>query len=385
MTFAHRHRRHLRVRRRLTLETLETRTTPALAGLGAAGEFSVLDINHGSLTIRHSSLAGDAGVGPQSSAEIRTTSLDGAVDVDPSGFLKPRNGSAKDWFSNGVVTESLSQARDDANAASAAYAALAPTQSFGNLKASTTIHGNGGINVIDVKSVDLSHKTLTLDGGPADAFIFNVARDFTFDQSTTVLTGGVTADHVVFNFAHAASSIDIENSPNVAGTFLAPRSSLTLAGSSSFDGELIAKEVFLANDAGFTADGFTVPTGGPGSASLSGFVYADNNYSHTRDSGEQGIGDITIVLSGTDVNNQTVNLTTTTAADGSYTFTGLADGTYQVTEQLPSFYFGGTNAVGTVNGTSDGALVGGDTIGSIVLHGGDKGVEYDFAVVPPPV
>jgi hypothetical protein len=45
------------------------------------------------------------------------------------------------------------------------------------------------------------------------------------------------------------------------------------------------------------------------------------------------VAGLTIVLTGTNDANQVVYLTTTTAADGSYTFTGLLPGTYHVTVQ----------------------------------------------------
>jgi hypothetical protein len=121
-----------------------------------------------------------------------------------------------------------------------------------------------------------------------------------------------------------------------------------------------------------------------GSASLSGYVYLDGNYSGSRDSGEQGIGGITVTLTGFDSNNNPVSMSTVTLADGSYSFTGLAAGTYTLTEQLPAFYLQGTNSVGTVNGAPDGALSGASAIGSITLAANDGGVEYDFAVLPPP-
>jgi hypothetical protein len=47
----------------------------------------------------------------------------------------------------------------------------------------------------------------------------------------------------------------------------------------------------------------------------------------------KGVAGLTIVLTGTNDANQVVSLTTTTGADGSYTFPGLLPGTYDVTVQ----------------------------------------------------
>ena len=60
---------------------------------------------------------------------------------------------------------------------------------------------------------------------------------------------------------------------------------------------------------------------------LSGKVYYDANDSSSYDNGEEGFKDITVELLGADGN---VVATTTTDADGNYSFTGLGDGTYTV-------------------------------------------------------
>ena len=121
-----------------------------------------------------------------------------------------------------------------------------------------------------------------------------------------------------------------------------------------------------------------------GTASLSGFVYFDQNQDGTRETGESGLQGIIITLTGTDANGNAVSASVTTALDGSYSFTGLMAGTYELTVTMPPSFFQGPNAVGSVNGSPDGALVGTSSIGSISLPAGAAGTEYDFAVWPPP-
>src|SRR5207244_285595 len=96
--------------------------------------------------------------------------------------------------------------------------------------------------------------------------------------------------------------------------------------------------------------------------SVSGLVYQDTNGNGVLDSGEPGISGVTVTLSGTNGLGQSISATTTTAADGTYSFSidsssnALRPGTYQVVETLPNGYLAGSAAVGTVNGTGDGTV-----------------------------
>ncbi len=105
--------------------------------------------------------------------------------------------------------------------------------------------------------------------------------------------------------------------------------------------------------------------------SISGLVFADNNDNGQPDSGEAGLGGVTITLTGTDDLGNPVALTTTTAADGSYSFGNLRPGSYTLSEP--------TQPAGTVNGQTVAGPLGGtastpgqtpSTIGSIVLPPG---------------
>ena len=81
--------------------------------------------------------------------------------------------------------------------------------------------------------------------------------------------------------------------------------------------------------------------------------------------------------------------TTTTAADGTYSFTSDSNGnplppdTYKVTETQPAGYLQGSNTVGTVNGASDGTLIPVDMIGSVVLSSGQNSINNNFGELKP--
>ena len=115
-------------------------------------------------------------------------------------------------------------------------------------------------------------------------------------------------------------------------------------------------------------------------ASVSGFVYADNSNDGIRDPSEQGIAGVTVRLVpvNTIAPQQTLNVTTN--ADGSYEFTGLVPGEYEIIEVTqPDGYTDGLDTAGTIDGRTVGIADNpGDQIRRVFLNGGDDGIEYNF-------
>jgi SdrD B-like domain len=124
----------------------------------------------------------------------------------------------------------------------------------------------------------------------------------------------------------------------------------------------------------------------PGVASLSGTVYFDDNGNGIHDTGEAGIFDVMLQLSGFDTQGNPFSLTTQTDADGNYSFANLPAGTYQIFEVQPPALDDGAETVGTVGGVPHGELLANDLIGNIVVAGGENGIGYDFGelVTEPP-
>lgn len=119
-------------------------------------------------------------------------------------------------------------------------------------------------------------------------------------------------------------------------------------------------------------------------ASIAGFVFQDNDNDGNRDAGEQGISGVRVQLIPTNTIAPQSTLTVTTTGDGSYAFTGLAPGSYEVIEvDQPSLLNDGLDKAGTVDGRTVGlAKNPGDEINDVVLAGGDDGIEYNFGEVP---
>jgi len=119
-------------------------------------------------------------------------------------------------------------------------------------------------------------------------------------------------------------------------------------------------------------------------AEVSGFVYRDDNDNGRKDAGEPGLAGVPVRLVPTDTLSNQSPIQVTTGADGSYSFTSLSPGRYEIIEVTqPANLTDGRESVGTVNGQ----LVGiadepGDAIRGIVLLGGGRGIQYNFGELP---
>lgn len=70
--------------------------------------------------------------------------------------------------------------------------------------------------------------------------------------------------------------------------------------------------------------------------SISGSVFEDANHNGIRDPGEQGLPGVTVYLHHEDNANGSAGMTTTSDADGNYTFAGLLPGRYGIGQIVPA-------------------------------------------------
>jgi hypothetical protein len=350
---------------------LESRLTPALS-IGSAGNFAVLGLsgtimgNGSSATVNGSEGVSQGGF----LISLPKATVSGGVVESAAGEVFNLSGKGVSPTVNPTL---LNQADADAASASSQAKALAPTQSFGSITKATTVVGNGGLNVININGSISS--SLTLSGGANDVFVVNVTGSMSLGRGAVLgLVGGVTANHVLYNFVGGGGSVVTSNGSVVNGTLLGTGYSFDLAG--TLNGEVIGGGAVLVLESGWTVNqaSFVMPAPA-GPSSLSGFV---------RDIGKHtGLANVTVTLTGTDAHGNPVSLTTTTAADGSYSFTGLAAGNYTLTAFTFGGYVDNGDMAGTVNGQQDGTTTtpGSGVISNIVLGAAQDGVNYNFGFI----
>jgi hypothetical protein len=128
---------------------------------------------------------------------------------------------------------------------------------------------------------------------------------------------------------------------------------------------------------------------GINASSLSGRVWFDSNNDGIYDGTASGISGVSMQLVGTDHLGNNVNLNTTTAPDGLYTFSNLRPGTYSIYETQPGAYFDGKDKLGSLGGIlgsgSVNGTLGNDQVTSITigLDSQATGTKYDFGELVP--
>ena len=208
--------------------TVPTQTGPcvlpnAVFGLGAANGFTllglagnVIDIGSGATLIK-----GDVGFGPTNSGTVKKASVVGNLTND---FTSTVNIVSDFKVSGTTSTGDLSAASAAATAASANLDALPADQTFGNLTTNTSFtNPGGGTEVVDIASVNMIGKTITITGDADDVFIFNVAGRFSFRSSQMILSGGVRPSNIIWNFTGTTGEVIVKDpSTSAFGVFLSP-------------------------------------------------------------------------------------------------------------------------------------------------------------------
>ncbi len=298
------------------LQDLEGRCLPSVT-LGTAATYGVLALQNTSVHNAIATVSGDVGVSQGGNLRnMPFSTITGNVNTSAQGQYAGRGTLGGTLNVNPAL---LAQNDSDALNAASQAANLTATQSVGTIRSATTVTGNGGLNVIQVNG-DIK-SSLILNGTASDVFIVNVTGTLRlFGSSTLGLGGGVTPDHVLYNFTGAGGNITTHGNV-LNGTLLGLNYNFSVDG--VFNGEIIGGggNIRLLPGAQVNEMPFSPPAA---TASLSGVVY---NPSFT------GVGGATVTI--TDANNNMI-AQTTTHGDGSYSFSNLAAGvTYTISATPP--------------------------------------------------
>ncbi len=85
-------------------------------------------------------------------------------------------------------------------------------------------------------------------------------------------------------------------------------------------------------------------------SSVAGKVYMDGDNDGVQDTGEAGIANVVVKLTGRDIFGTAVNLTAVTDAAGAYSFGTVVPGSYVLSEVQPSEMLDGRETVGSAGG-----------------------------------
>ena len=215
-----------------------------------------------SLTINSGPITGKVLVGDGSAVSTSgggNGSITGGAVADTFGLLDSFNMLQTPPAVTLVSSTVTADAFNEAVSLQSFLNTLGATQTLGALTGTTMITSTGALNVIDFAS--LQNAPLTLSGGPNDIFVLRTSGNVNTNVTMT-LTGGLTANHVIWDLNGTMGNILQTSGGNVLdGTFLA-----TMGGNFQFSaldltGQLINTDghIQFVSNSTLTADTFAPP------------------------------------------------------------------------------------------------------------------------------
>ena len=238
--------------------------------LGTAANYGFVDTGATTLNWNSGPIAGSVLLGQSLTAQLSGGNNGGLTNggvlyYDSTVSL---SGSLQNQPTETLVDPSVTQAATTSADNVSNYAAgLTATQSFGNITTTTSIMGNGGLNVIDVANINNANITFT--GNANDIFVVNVTGAISTNQTITV-SGGVLASHILFNLTGTSGNVlQTSGGDSLVGTYLATNGGQFQLSELNLNGALIntcGNVQFVSGSEIPIVTPFTVPE--PGSALL---------------------------------------------------------------------------------------------------------------------
>ncbi len=208
---------------------------------------SVLAFNKAKFKLEKGAIInGDVGIAENSEADLKDGEIAGTLFIDPDA--KKIKLDKKVPILGGSVMADLSRMVAHVLQTAKMVGDLKPTQEFGEIKESTTIFGDSGLNVIQLKKIKLKDNTLTLVGDAQSEFVFNVTSEMAIEKgSVIVLQGGVTPNQVIFNLL-GKDKLQIKDESIARGTFLVLGGEAEIEKNSLIEGAIfVGKELKISD------------------------------------------------------------------------------------------------------------------------------------------
>ena len=239
---------------------LPTVVHAGVVSLGTAANYAVFGLA-GSETITNSAvtITGNEGISQGGAIANNAPSkvIGNAYEYSSGQFTGPGT------LTGSLVTSTSTLVQNDADVATALseISGLAATQTLGcSITTATTLTGNGGLNVIKVNGgINLNNANLTLTGSSSDYFVVDVTGNVSLvGTATLALGGGVTANHVIYDFTSTSGSFATNVGDVVNGTLLAAAPGFTYSLDGTFNGEIIGDgSISLLSNATVSQLGFS--------------------------------------------------------------------------------------------------------------------------------
>lgn len=256
----------------------QSQALPISLGVAGPGNWAVLETanraSSANVSIANASnagfITGNVGINGKGNLSDSGTPITGDVYADPAAAINSNVGPnvSGSIFQSAAADTLLNQAASDAAAASAAASALFAS-SIANITSGQTLNGGG---VFNLAKIALNNATLTLSGSASDYYVFNISDSLTLSHSSILLSGGLTADNVLFNITRNGGtglgmSGGLSTESVLYGIVLANKSQVSVT-PGLVVGEIISGDnVSIAS--GAQVEGITVPDAGGSFALLS--------------------------------------------------------------------------------------------------------------------
>jgi hypothetical protein len=214
--------------------------------LGAAGNYAVLGvkgavINTGaSIHLSSGPLVVNGNVGSGNNTQFQADgggTIGGRLDFAQSAMVNVGNDTVTGGTHQIDFTAIEQTVQNEANTVQA----LSPTQTFNSITNPTTVSSTGSVNVIKInQDIHLSGGNLILSGGSSDVFLFQIMGTMELSGNTNiVLTGGLTANNVLWDFVGSGSQFQTSGQSETSGIFLALNRAININGG-THDSEFIS-------------------------------------------------------------------------------------------------------------------------------------------------